>query len=118
MQTNASSSRAGSLPQPRQVASNQAAKSQTHALQSLDALAVNIRYSRGQEICSPSRPAEYWYRVVSGWLGAALYGPTAGAKLFDLLPRAIFGFSDRNEYDSPSRRSSDGDRELPAQTSR
>jgi CRP/FNR family transcriptional regulator, nitrogen fixation regulation protein len=101
MQTTASSRRAGSLPQPRQVASNQAAKSQTHALQSLDALAVNIRYSRGQEICSPSRSAEYWYRVVSGSARRCVIRPDGRRQIVDLLlPRDFFGFSDRNEYDS------------------
>jgi len=72
-----------------------------HALQSLDALAVNIRCSRGQEICSPSRPADYWYRVVSGSARRCVIRPDGRRQIVDLLlPGDFFGFSERSEYDS------------------
>ena len=79
-----------------------------HALQSLDALAVNIRCSRGQEICSPSRPADYWYRVVSGSARRCVIRPDGRRQIVDLLlPGDFFGFSERTTNTiSPSRRSS------------
>jgi len=83
------------------VTSNKTEKFQTHALQSLDALAVSIRCSRGQEICSPSRPADYWYRVVSGSARRCVIRPDGRRQIVDLLlPGDFFGFSERNEYDS------------------
>ena len=63
------------------------------ALQSLDALAVNIRCSRGQEICSPSRPADYWYRVVSDSARRCVIRPDGRRQIVDLLlPGDFFGF--------------------------
>jgi CRP/FNR family nitrogen fixation transcriptional regulator len=83
------------------VTSNKTEKSQTHALQSLDALAVSLRCSRGQEICSPSRPADYWYRVVSGSARRCVIRSDGRRQIVDLLlPADYFGFSERSEYDS------------------
>ena len=101
MQTKACSGRASSSPQPRHVTSNKTARPQMPALQSLDALAVNIRCSRGQEICSPSRPADYWYRVVSDSARRCVIRPDGRRQIVDLLlPGDFFGFSERSEYDS------------------
>jgi CRP/FNR family transcriptional regulator, nitrogen fixation regulation protein len=83
------------------VTLNKTGRPQMHALQSLDALAVNIRCSRGQEICSPSRPADYWYRVVSGSARRCVIRPDGRRQIVDLLlPGDFFGFSERSEYDS------------------
>lgn len=103
MRTNACSGRASSSSQPRQVTSNKKADSQMHALQSLQALAVSIRCSRGQELCSSSRPAEYWYRVVSGSARRCVIRADGRRQIIDLLlPGDFFGFSERNEYDCDS----------------
>jgi CRP/FNR family transcriptional regulator, nitrogen fixation regulation protein len=101
MQTNACSGRASSSSRPRQVALNKTGESQTHALRSLDALAVSMRCSRGQEVCGSSRPADYWYRVVSGSVRRCVIRSDGRRQIVDLLlPGDYFGFSDRNEYDS------------------
>jgi CRP-like cAMP-binding protein len=74
---------------------------QIHALRSLDALAVSVRCSRGQEICSSSRPADYWYRVVSGSARRCVIRSDGRRQIVDLLlPGDFFGFSERNEYHS------------------
>ena len=89
-----------------------------HALQSLDALAVNIRCSRGQEICSPSRPADYWYRVVSGSARRCVIRPDGRRQIVDLLlPGDFFGFSEaqRIRFHRRGGRRGHGNRELPAQ---
>jgi CRP-like cAMP-binding protein len=71
------------------------------ALRSLDALAVSIRCSRGQEICSSSRPADYWYRVVSGSARRCVIRPDGRRQIVDLLLKGdFFGFSERIDYDS------------------
>ena len=65
------------------------------ALKSLEGLAVNIRYSRGQEICSPSGSDEYWYRVVSGSARRCVIRSDGRRQIVDLLlPDNFFGFSD------------------------
>jgi CRP/FNR family transcriptional regulator, nitrogen fixation regulation protein len=72
-----------------------------HALKSLEGLAVNIRCSRGQEICSSSRSTERWYRVVSGSARRCVIRSDGRRQIVDLLlPDNFFGFSDRFERDS------------------
>jgi CRP/FNR family transcriptional regulator, nitrogen fixation regulation protein len=100
MQTKACCGPATCLSHPRQATSNETAKSQVHALSSLDPLAVNIRYSRGQEICCSSRSEEYWYRVVFGAVRSCVLRPDGRRQIVDLLlPGDFFGFSERDEYD-------------------
>ena len=70
-------------------------------LKSLEALAVDIRCSRGQEICGPSGSTEYWYRVVSGSARRCVIRSDGRRQIIDLLlPGNFFGFSDPFEHDS------------------
>jgi CRP-like cAMP-binding protein len=72
-----------------------------HALQGLDVLAVSMRCSRGQEICSPSRPVDFWYRVVSGSARRCVIRSDGRRQIVDLLlPADFFGFSECSENDS------------------
>ena len=101
MQTNAYSSRASSVRQPSHAAPSQAEEPQAHALKSLEGLAVNIRYSRGQEICNPSRLADSWYRVVYGSARRCVIRPNGRRQIVDLLlPGDFFGFCDNFKHDS------------------
>jgi CRP/FNR family nitrogen fixation transcriptional regulator len=71
------------------------------ALKSLERLAVNIRCSRGQEICGPSRSAEYWYRMLSGSARRCVIRSDGRRQIVDLLlPGNFFGLSDPFEHDS------------------
>jgi CRP/FNR family transcriptional regulator, nitrogen fixation regulation protein len=70
-------------------------------LKSLEGMAVNIRCSRGQEICHPSGSAEYCYRVVSGSARRCVIRSDGRRQILDLLlPGNFFGFSDPFEHDS------------------
>ena len=95
-QANAVSSRASSVRRAGRVAEEPYA----HPLKSLEGLAVNIRCSRGQEICGPSRSTECWYRVVSGSARRCVIRPDGRRQIVDLLlPGNFFGFSDRSQHD-------------------
>jgi CRP/FNR family nitrogen fixation transcriptional regulator len=70
-------------------------------LTSFEGLAVDIRCSRGQEICGPSGSSEYWYRVVSGSARRCVIRFDGRRQILDLLlPGNFFGFSDPFEQDS------------------
>jgi CRP/FNR family transcriptional regulator, nitrogen fixation regulation protein len=74
--------------------------SRRHPLEALDSLAVSSRYSRGQEICSPTRPADAWFRVISGAARRCVVRADGRRQIVDLLlPGDFFGFTTHDEYD-------------------
>jgi CRP/FNR family nitrogen fixation transcriptional regulator len=71
-----------------------------YPLSALDPLAVKTRYHRGQEVGGSTRPAEYWYRVVSGAARRAAVRADGRRQIVDLLlPGDFFGFTDREQDD-------------------
>lgn len=71
-----------------------------YPLAALDPLAVRTRYHRGQEIGSSTRPAEYWYRIISGAARRAAVRADGRRQIVDLLlPGDFFGFTDREQDD-------------------
>jgi CRP-like cAMP-binding protein len=72
----------------------------SHPLQGLDHLAITTSYSRGQEICGQSRPADNWYLVVAGSARRYVARPEGRRQIVDLLlPGNFFGCTARDEYD-------------------
>jgi CRP/FNR family nitrogen fixation transcriptional regulator len=90
-----------SLPQRKIVDRNRRAIfARPHPLQSLDSLAVLTHCRRGQEICSPARPADTWYLVIAGTARRYVVRTDGRRQILDLLfPGDFFGFSARDEYD-------------------
>jgi CRP/FNR family transcriptional regulator, nitrogen fixation regulation protein len=71
-----------------------------HPMKSLDSLAVVMPCHRGQEICGQGRPAEHWYRVLSGAARRYVIRLDGRRQIVDLLlPGDCFGFSAGGEYD-------------------
>src|SRR3981081_2247669 len=71
-----------------------------HPLHGLDHLAMTTSYSRGQEICGQSRPADNWYLVVAGSARRYVARPDGRRQIVDLLlPVDFFGVTARDEYD-------------------
>lgn len=71
-----------------------------HPLHGLDHLAMTTSYSRGQEICGQSRPADNWYLVVAGSARRYVARPDGRRQIVDLLlPGDFFGCTARDEYD-------------------
>jgi CRP-like cAMP-binding protein len=69
-------------------------------LKNLDPLATTVPCRRGQEICGQDRPAEYWYRVLSGAARRYVIRIDGRRQIVDLLlPGDCFGFSTGDEYD-------------------
>jgi CRP/FNR family nitrogen fixation transcriptional regulator len=74
--------------------------SRPHKLKSLDSLAVIMPFHRGQEICSQSDPAEYWYCVVTGTARRYVLRVDGRRQIVGLLlPGDFFGFTASDEYD-------------------
>jgi CRP/FNR family nitrogen fixation transcriptional regulator len=71
-----------------------------YALKSLAPFAISISCRRGQEICAQGRPAESWYRLVSGAARRCVLRADGRRQIVDLLlPGDFFGFSVEVEYD-------------------
>jgi CRP-like cAMP-binding protein len=71
-----------------------------HALQSLDDLAETAEWRRGQEICGQDRPADTWFRLISGAARRSVVRIDGRRQIVDLLlPGDVFGFSAAPEYD-------------------
>jgi CRP/FNR family nitrogen fixation transcriptional regulator len=74
--------------------------SRPHRLKSLDQLVVLMPFHRGQEICSQSEPAEYWYCVVSGAARRYVLRADGRRQIVGLLlPGDFFGFTSGDVYD-------------------
>jgi CRP/FNR family transcriptional regulator, nitrogen fixation regulation protein len=70
------------------------------SLKPLEHLATTVRCTRGQEICGQGRPAESWYRVLSGAARRYVIRLDGRRQIVDLLlPGDCFGFSTGDEYD-------------------
>jgi CRP/FNR family nitrogen fixation transcriptional regulator len=77
-----------------------AAKGRRHPLEALDSYAVSSRYGRGQEICSPTRPADAWFRIISGAARRCVVRADGRRQIVDLLlPGDFFGFTTHDEYE-------------------
>jgi CRP/FNR family nitrogen fixation transcriptional regulator len=75
--------------------------SRPHPLKRLDSLAVITTCHRGQDICSQSDPAEYWYCVVSGAARRYVLRVDGRRQIVGLLLLGdFFGFTSGDEYDS------------------
>jgi CRP-like cAMP-binding protein len=71
-----------------------------HPLENLDALAVIMPHSRGEEICGQGRPVEYWYLVISGVARRCAIRPDGRRQIVDLLlPGDFCGFAIGEEWD-------------------
>ena len=80
-----------------------------NALKSLAPFAISIFCRRGQEICAQGRPAESWYRLVSGAARRCVLRADGRRQIVDLLlPGDLFGFSVLDEYDSTIEAISEG----------
>jgi CRP-like cAMP-binding protein len=76
------------------------ANGRAHPLAALDSFAVSSRYGRGQEICSPTRPADAWFRVISGAARRCVVRADGRRQIVDLLlPEDFFGFTTHDEYE-------------------
>jgi len=68
------------------------------AFELLDCLAVRLKCHRGQEICRPGRPADYWYRVLAGAAGKCALQVDGRRRIVDLLlPGDFFGLTSEKE---------------------
>jgi CRP/FNR family transcriptional regulator, nitrogen fixation regulation protein len=86
----------GSMCAPLETSSSR----HSHALKSLAAIAVSTPCRRGQEICGQGRPAEAWYRLVSGAARRFVLRSDGRRQIVDLLlPGDFFGFALDAEFD-------------------
>jgi CRP/FNR family nitrogen fixation transcriptional regulator len=77
-----------------------ASEQRGNPLARIDAFAVTARYRRGQEICTPAKAAERWYRVVSGAVRWCALRADGRRQIVDLVwPDNFFGFSESVGYD-------------------
>jgi len=68
--------------------------------QRLASFAVIRQCHRGEEICSQGRPAECWYRLMSGIARRCAVRADGRRQIIDLLlPGDFFGFTPTDEYD-------------------
>lgn len=77
----------------------QAFESEPHPLKRLDALAIPATYHRGQEVCGGCRPAEHWYRLLSGAARQCALRADGRRQIVGLLlPGDYFGFTAGSEF--------------------
>jgi CRP/FNR family transcriptional regulator, nitrogen fixation regulation protein len=62
--------------------------------------AVTAQYSRGQEICGQSEPADHWFWIIAGSARRSVIRPDGRRQIVDLLlPDDCFGFTNGAVYD-------------------
>jgi CRP/FNR family nitrogen fixation transcriptional regulator len=78
---------------------NQTACDKKIALELLDCLVVLLKCQRGQEICRPGGPTDYWYRVLAGAVGKCALQIDGRRRIVDLLlPGDFFGLTSAKEH--------------------
>jgi CRP/FNR family nitrogen fixation transcriptional regulator len=80
-----------------------------HPAVGLEALGIAMQYRRAQEICGQGRPAEHWYRLMSGVARRFAVRPDGRRQIVDLLlPGDFFGFTAHDEFDFAVEAASEG----------